>query len=242
MEKMSNYEEFDAQVDRFLRHQMTVEEEQSFKSELDADPEKKSRARVMALMIQSMKKEGLKQDLQIVSDIKGMSEAQFRKAVGIKPKVIPFWPRFIKYAAAACVAGIICWSGVHYYGVHQTSVLGASQYMAYVSDISDTEYVRGTTDAETISHLNSLFTNVKEDKDISETIKELEPIYNEALTEDSPYFDFQDDIAWNLAIAYLLDGDRKKPIPILEAMIERNQDYPEVSEPAQNLINKIKAL
>lgn len=242
MENEISYEAFDAQVDSFLRHQMTAEEEAAFKSELDAEPEKKERARVIALMIQSMQKGGREQDQKIVDQIKDMTEAQFRQTIGLKPKVISFWPRIVKYAAAACIACILCWGGAHYYGLHQTTSLGASQYMAYVSDISEIEYVRGTTDAETISKLNALFDNVKANKEIESTIMELEPLYLEASSEDSSYYDFQDDIAWNLAIAYLLDGDREKPIPLLEGMVERNQDYPQIAQPAQNLINQIKAL
>lgn len=245
VEKNNNYENFDAKVDRFLRHQMTYQEEQEFKAELAANPELMARAKTMALMIKSMSDVGLKRDQQFIEDIKGMSEAEFRKVAGLKPKakVISFWPKFTRYAAAACVAGLICWGGIHFYSIHQTVSLGNSfDYYAYNMDISDGEYVRGITDSEILDQLSALFDNVKESKDLKETIVQLESLYTKALEEESEYNQYDNDIAWNLAIAYLKDGDRKKPIPVLESMITRNQYYPEITKPAQELLDKIKAL
>lgn len=245
MEKNSNYEIFDAKVDKFLRHQMTTQEEQQFKAELASDPELASRAKTMALMIKSMQTVGLQQDQKLVDEIKGMSETEFRKVAGLKSKVklVPFWPKFMRYAAAACVAGLICWGGYHFYGIHQTVSLGNSfDYYAYNMDISDSEYVRGATDEEIVGQLNILFENVKNGTDLKSTINQLETLYPQSLDEDSEYNQYDNDIAWNLAIAYLKDGDHKKPVPILESMISRNQDYPEITKPAQELLDKIKAL
>jgi hypothetical protein len=69
MEKMNNFEEFDTRVDRYLRHQMTAEEEQAFRSEIASDSEKKERARITALMIKAMQQEGLSQDNKIIEEI-----------------------------------------------------------------------------------------------------------------------------------------------------------------------------
>lgn len=60
--------------------------------------------------------------------------------------------------------------------------------------------------------------------------------------ESSVYKEFLDDISWNLAIAYLKNGEREKPIPILEDMVKRNIDYPDISQPVQKLIEQIKEL
>ena len=51
-----------------------------------------------------------------------------------------------------------------------------------------------------------------------------------------------DDIAWNLAIAYLKDGNREKPLILLKDMIKRNEGYSEITLPAQELIKKINDL
>ena len=242
MEKMNNFEEFDAKVDKFLRHQMTAEEEQAFKQEIALNPEKKARARITALMIKTMQPEGLKHDQNIINDIRGLNEVQFRKTLGLKPRVFNLWSRIIKYSVAACVAGVISLVGYRYYEYNQTVSLGNSQYLAYVSDISEMSSVRGTTDVAIYKELNRLFANVKEGKDLKDTIEELEILYDNSFVESSVYKEFLDDISWNLAIAYLKNGEREKPIPILEDMVKRNIDYPDVSQPVQKLIEQIKEL
>lgn len=245
MEKNNNYENFDAMVDKFLRHQMTASEEKEFKVELTNNPELANRAKTIALMIKSMQKVGLEQDLKLVNEIKGMSEDELRKVAGLKPKVkvVSYWPKFTRFAAAACVAGLLCWGGIHYYGIHQTVNLGNSvDYYAYNMDISDGENVRGISEPEVVDELTGLFANVKDGKDLKATISRLESLYSESLNEESEYNQYDNDIAWNLAIAYLKDGDRKKPISILESMIQRNKDYPEIIQPAESLLDQIKDL
>lgn len=245
MEKMNNFEEFDARVDRYLRHQMTAEEEQAFRSEIASDSEKKERARITALMIKAMQQEGLSQDNKIIEEIRGMNEAQFRKTLGLKPRIINLWPRIIKYSVAACAVGFVSFGAYRYHEYNQTVSLGNSQYIAYVSDLSEMNNVRGivgTSDDAIREELVMLFTNVAEGMEIKNTIEKLESLYAKSNIEDSPFNEFQDDIAWNLAIAYLKNGEREKPIPILENMVKRNVNYPEISRPVQLLIDQIKAL
>ena len=245
MEKMNNFEEFDTKVDRYLRHQMTAEEEQAFRSEIASDSEKKERARITALMIKAMQQEGLSQDNKIIEEIRGMNEAQFRKTLGLKPRVINLWPRIIKYSVAACAVGFVSFGAYRYHEYNQTVSLGNSQYIAYVSDLSEMNNVRGivgTSDDAIREELVMLFTNVAEGMEIKNTIEKLESLYVKSNIEDSPYNEFQDDIAWNLAIAYLKNGEREKPIPILEDMVKRNVNYPEISRPVQLLIDQIIAL
>lgn len=263
MEKIENFEEFDAKVDKFLRHQMTAEEEQAFKSEIALDDEKRSRARITALMVKTMQQEGLKYDQDIINDIRDLNEINFREALGLKPRSLnlrpsssllsqmcafsmreelSYGPRVIKYLIAACVVGIISLGGYHYYEYNQTISLGNSQYMAYISDISETSSVRGSTDETILIKLEKLFANVKESNNLNKTIEELEALYEDSFVESSEYAEYQDDISWNLAIAYLKNGEREKPIPILEKMVKRNINYPEIARPAQKLIDQIKEL
>ena len=260
------FEEFDLQVDEFLSNRLNPQESKDFKWLLKKDADLRERAKSMALMIKTMSQEQTMREARMVNAIKGMSENEFRRlahvkivpfdsygiraraaakatATGISANNSPrFWPRFVKYAAAACVAGILIIGGYWYYAFQQVVALGNNLYIAYVQDISDEQYMRGTNDEDVVDRLQALFSNVKDNKDIKGTIAELEPLYVESMNEDSPYSDFCDDIAWNLAVAYLKDGNKEKPIPILESMAERNANYPEISKPALDLIGQIKAL
>ena len=240
------YDCFDAQVDRFLCNQMSAEEATRFKAELSADKEKMQRARTIALMIKSMNEVGLEHDKEIVEAIKLMDEAQFRKVAGLKPRRIFLWPNIVKYAVAACFIGLLAFSGLRYYSYHQTISLGQAAYSSYNSDLLldggvDT-YRGGNVDMDALSNLVALFDNVKEGNDIGRAIKELEDVYAKALNDEAPYGIYVDDIAWNLAIAYLKGGNREKPIPLLQGMIERNEGYSDIVRPAQELIRKIEEL
>ena len=54
MEKINNFELFDAKVEKYLRNKMTDKEENLFMEELASDSELKERARITALMIKTM--------------------------------------------------------------------------------------------------------------------------------------------------------------------------------------------
>ena len=242
MEKINNFELFDAKVEKYLRNKMTDKEENLFMEELASDSELKERARITALMIKTMQQEGMKQDVAIVEKIQLMDEQDFRKALGLKTRILRVWPRYMKLVAAACIVGIILFGGYHYYEYDRTISLGNNHYFAYVQDISDTENIRGNIDKAKLKELERLFANVKEGREIAPTILVLERLYQDSFKDESVYFDFQDDISWNLAIAYLKNGEREKPIPILENMLKRNNDYPQITQPVQELIKKIKDL
>ncbi len=242
MMEMNNFEDFDARVDRFLRHNMTREEELAFKLEIAKDSEKKERARLTALMIKTMRQEGLERDYKIIEYVKNINEEEFRNKLKLKSRVINFLPRIIKYSIAACITGFVLFGVYCYYEYNQTVSLGNSQYFAYVSDVSEMGSFRGI-EYETIRQsMVDLFANVEDGVEINSTIKELEYLYDNCHFDNSPYSEFIDDISWNLAIAYLKKGKRKKSIPILEEMLKRNINYPEISQPVQDLIAKIKML
>ena len=241
-----DYTTFDEQVDHFLRNQMTAEEIGNFKTELASDVAKMQRAKIIALMVRSMEKVGMQHDQLLVDAIKYMDEKQFRRFAGLKPHTISLWSKIIQYASAACLAGILCLGGYKYYDYRQTVSLGQTAYYAYTPDLSATLLgkSRGSegNDIDIVTELASLFSKVEKNEEMHSTIEELEVLYIKSLDKFSIYNEYVDDIAWNLSIAYLKVGERKKPMPILEDMIERNASYPQIVQPAQKLIDKIKAL
>jgi hypothetical protein len=171
-----------------------------------------------------------------------MNETQFRKTLKLKPRMVNLWSNIIKYSVAACIVGIVSFGVYRYHEYNKTVSLGNSQYMAYVSDISEVGSSRGQ-ESETIrKELVELFKNVEEGIEIKSTIEALELLYVESYAPNSPYNNFLDDISWNLAIAYLKYGEREKSILILENMIIRNTNYPEITQPVQKLIDQIKDL
>ena len=72
----------------------------------------------------------------------------------------------------------------------------------------------------------------------SDIIEELEPIYLN-LDSDFTYSAYANDIAWNLALAYIKDDQIEKAIPILEKLETDNPDMP-IAVKAQKILKEIK--
>ena len=104
-----------------------------------------------------------------------------------------------------------------------------------VSDIS-----RGDVDSATVANLYDLFTQIQGNRNVSNVIRELEPIYK-SLDDNFTYNAYANDISWNLALAYIKNDQTDKAIPILEKLKEDNPDTPIYSR-ADELINKLQDL
>ena len=125
------------------------------------------------------------------------------------------------------------------YKDHRYRMLDATvspYYLEYdMSDIS-----RGDIDSVTTAHLFGLFTQIQENRSVSDVIKELEPIYN-SLDADFTYNAFANDIAWNLALAYVKDDQIDKAITILQKLKDDNPETP-IYNKADELIKKLQDL
>ena len=73
---------------------------------------------------------------------------------------------------------------------------------------------------------------------MSKIIEELEPIYAN-LDSDFTYSAYANDIAWNLALAYIKDDQTDKAINILEKLEKDNPDTP-IAAKASELKNKLQ--
>ena len=81
---MKNEELFDQRVELFLKKQMTDKEELEFKKELSSDPEKLSRAKIIALAVKQMKSASKSEDVNIVNSIKSMPHDKYEDVVNGK--------------------------------------------------------------------------------------------------------------------------------------------------------------
>ena len=109
-------------------------------------------------------------------------------------------------------------------------------YFQYnITDIS-----RGEIDSVTIAHLYDLFAQIQEKRNVSDIIKKLEPLYN-SLDSDLTYNAYANDIAWNIALAYVKDDQIDKAITILQKLKADNPDTPMYNK-AEELINKLQDL
>lgn len=210
-------EAIDERIDSFIRGTMTDEEESAFKQEIQADPE--LRAQVLAT----------------ISLIKGIRSQEAEKEKILIGQHTKNKARSVMLWACSIAALFVILFGV--YKEKRYRDLSAI-VSPYYSEYSMSDYSRGDLDSTTVAHLYTLFNNIKEQRNVSDIIEELEPIYT-SLDSDFSYNILANDIAFNLALAYIKDDQIDKAIPILEKLADDNPDTP-IALKAQEIVNRLK--
>ena len=237
MTNMNIIEDFDMRLELFLKNKMTEEEGKAFLSELQSDPELRVRAQTMAAAIKNMKELKYEYGQRVASKIECLSEREYRKIAKLPQKAsIISLHSFVRMGIAACFVGIISFGAYRYYLYNETIALGNSYY----SEVPTELVVRGTDNVS--QQLSHLFTNVKNNKDLDNTILDLEDKFSLAISDEfNEYINYMNDIGWNLAIAYLKDGDREKAVKTLELLISHSESDV-IIEKCKKLIAEINQL
>ncbi len=210
----------DERIETFLRGKMTAEEEAAFKQEIRQNPEMRNRAMAMTSLIKGL------------HDQNSAREATIIKENSTKSRVRP-----ILWWACSVAAVFAIFFGI--YKDHRYRMLNAAVSPYYTEyDMSDIS--RGDVDSATVAHLYVLFTQIQGNRNVSDIIKELEPIYN-SLDADFTYNAYANDIAWNLALAYVKNDQIDKAIAVLQKLKDFNPDTPIYIE-ADELIKKLQDL
>ena len=237
MTNMNIIEDFDIRLELFLKNKMTEEEGKAFLSELQSDPELRVRAQTMAAAIKNMKELKYEYGQRVASKIECLSEREYRKIAKLPQKAsIISLHSFVRMGIAACFVGVISFGVYRYYLYNETIALGNSYY----SEVPTELVVRGTDNVS--QQLSHLFTNVKNNKDLDNTILDLEDKFSLAISDEfNEYINYMNDIGWNLAIAYLKDGDREKAVKTLELLISHSESDV-IIEKCKKLIAEINQL
>ena len=210
-------ESIDERIDAFIRGVMTEEEEQAFKQEIKADPELRAQVMATVSMIRGIREQGSAHDKAIIS-----------KNDNSRVRSILVWARSI----AAVIAIFFGYSKDKRYNELSDIV------SPYYSEYSMSDYSRGDVDSATVAHLYTLFNSIKAQRNMSKIIEELEPIYAN-LDSDFTYSAYANDIAWNLALAYIKDDQTDKAINILKKLEANNPDTP-IAAKASELKKKLQ--
>lgn len=204
-------------IDAFIRGAMTEVEEQAFKQEIKADPE--LRAQVLATV-------------SLIKSIRSQEAAKEKTLISNNTK-----ERLRTLVAWACsIAAVIA----IFFGYQKDKRFNELSALVspYYSEYSMDDYSRGDLDSVTVAHLYTLFNNIKEQRNVSTIIAELEPIYSN-LESDFTYSAYANDIAMNLALAYIKNDQTDKAIPVLKKLAEDNPDTP-IAVKALEILNKLR--
>lgn len=223
-------------INRFLRGEMSSEEETTFMDELKSNDVLRNKAVVAARMAKAMKTVGEEEDSLVKEalltsddhDIELIVKNVTRK----RSKLLIL--RILSVAASILILVI---SGWHYYDYMVTTGLGNEYEMEFESS----SFVRGAGTGSVEKELNSLFAKIKSRDDSDNSIKRLSLLW-ELSTMDTynDYSDYAPQIGWNLAIAYLKDNDKDNAMAVLTKLEGIAEDGTAIKNKCIELINKLK--
>ena len=232
--------EEDDRIVAYLKGKMSAEEEIEFLKELEDNQELRERAIATARLVKGLKDAGSEQDSDfqrvILASRKQDVDVAVNNATLTKAKVFSF-VRSAKWLSIAASVFFIVWLGLTYYTYRNTTALGNQYDDVFTSDI----FVRGQeTQTEAEKKLLGLFSNIRDNKKIDETIHELTLCW-ELSTMDTynDYTDFSAEIGWNLAIAHLKNNDRKEAQKVLEKIISISEEDSSISLKAKELLGQL---
>jgi len=224
----------DERIELFLRGEMSPEEETAFKQEIKSNPELRNCAMAMTSLIRGLQAKNASIEETIIKE----NTTKSRK-------------RSILWWACSIAAVLVIFFGINslYLSAPLNKLKSPLKHQyALLNDIVSPYYIeydlknitRGDVDSTTIAHLYTLFSKIPKNRIMTDIIKELEPIY-QSLDKDFTYHPWANDIAWNLALAYVKDDQIDKAISILQKLKADNPDTP-IYIKADELIKKLKDL
>lgn len=199
MENKDNSE----RIERFLREQMSPEENDAFFNDLKSDKDLRDEAQMMALMIKEMKEEQARQAEKLTEDVLA-EEKNVKKAKTIS---MLRWPLSIAAMFILIFGATLLWNRQS-----DTDALFTEYYSSYTLQGES----RGG-DSEVEKELAMLFNQVGTEKEISTVIDKLQKIYD-SVDSEYEYSLYADDIAWYLALAYLKDNKPGKAKELLKPL------------------------
>lgn len=204
-------------IDAFVRGMMTEEEEAAFKQDIKADPELRAQVLATVSLIKGIRTQNANQE-----------KVYIQNSTKSKARTILWWASSI----AAVFAIFFGYSKDQRYNELSGIVT------PYCNEYSMSEYTRGDLDSTAVANLYNLFNNIREQRNMSTIIGTLEPIYAN-LDTDFTYSAYANDIAMNLALAYIKDDQTDMAIPILEKLVKENPDAP-IAAKAIELLKKLQ--
>ena len=209
MENKDNSE----RIERFLREQMSPEENDAFLNDLKNDKDLREEAQMMALMIKEMKEEQIKQSEKLTEDVLA-EEKQAKKA-----RIISMvrWPLSIAAMFILIFGATLLWNRQS-----DSEILFNEYYQPYV-----VQGERGGDDDAIKEELANLYNKVGTEDDVTPIITRLQTIYDNILSNNVDYAEYiyyEKDIVKYLALAYIKNNDLDKAKRLLKPYAEDGDD------------------
>lgn len=208
--------ERDKMIDRYLRGEMSREEEAMFIARLEDDAELRSDAIVRARLARGMRQA----DNELIEAMKNASEHEVMKAAGTRRRGLR---PVAGWLAAVCVAAVAAVGGYRVYDRHNVTQLGGEYAQAFPLE----SMVRGESEADVETELTELLGNVVNRVNLTATTARLAELWR--ISNDDTYncyTDYAPYIGWYLATGYLANYNKAEGKAVLQEIIG-NEDFPE---------------
>lgn len=193
-------------LEKYLREQMTPEENEEFLNDLRNDKELCEEMQTTVLMIKTLKEDQAKQDAEIIEEVLASKK---------KAKIITIVRRTLSIAAM-----IILIFGVTTLWNRQSDTDALfKQY--YVSP--EVSSPRGGDEDAVKQELTNLFIQVGTEKDITPVINRLQTIHDNIVADNEEYDEYkysQNTIDWYLALAYIKNENLDKAKELLKPLAD----------------------
>ena len=211
------HQNIEDRIDAFIRGIMTEAEEAAFREEIKSKPELRAQVLATVSLIKGIRTQNAKKEKELIQN-------------NTKDRLhtLVWW--------ACSIAAVFA----IFFGYQKDKRFNELSGIVspYYTEYSINDYARGDIDSTKVAHLYTLFNNIQKQRNVSNYISELEPIYS-SFEHDFTYSAYANDIAWNLALAYIKDDQTDKAIPILEKLVDDNLDTP-IAAKAQAILKKLR--
>lgn len=199
-------------IERYLREQMSPEENDAFLNDLQNDKELREEAQMMALMIQGMKEEQARQDAATTDKVLATDKSAKKPAAIIRRLR---WPLSIAAMFILVFGASLLWNRQSD-TQSDTDKLFNKYYSSYTIDHGP---IKGGDNSNVEKELAELFNQIGTAKDVAPIIDKLQIIYD-SIDSEYEYSLYADDITWYLALAYLKDDKPEKAKGLLQSLID----------------------
>ena len=209
-------------LEKYLKEQMTPEENKEFLNDLRNDKELCEEVQTMALMIKELKEDQARQDAEIIEEVLASKK---------KAKIITIIRRTLSIAAM-----IILVFGVTTLWNRQSDTDALFEQYYVSPEVSSPRSADGDAVKQ---ELNNLFIRMGTEKDITPIINRLQTIHDNIVADNEEYDEYkysQNTIDWYLALAYIKVENLEKAKELLKPLVDNGD------EDAAKLIKEIEGL
>lgn len=213
-------------IERYLREQMSPEENDAFLNDLRNDKDLREEAQMMALMIKEMKEEQARQSEKLTEKVLNDARPASAKTINI-----------VRWSLSIAAMFLLIFGAVTLWNKQSDTDLLYAQadniFEQHYSPYTLQGDSRGDSDVE--KELSVLFNQVGTEKDVTIVIEKLQKIHD-SIDSEYDYSLYADDITRYLALAYLKDHNLDKAKELLKPIADNGD------EEAIKLLKAIEAL